>query len=162
MADSVRRLFALLKDADVSDRADRLTLVGYLIRRDVDSLTNLSEIELRAVIDILEYWRKIKELRDRCATAIDEYRARLGESAAPVESKVVTSAPTRDSGGRQLIQVKFSPTGASFTYAWDGEGELKVGDEVVTPTAVATVCALGSHYDGKVSVITNRAEVIRW
>ena len=159
MADSIRRLFALLRDAEVSERADRLTLMTYLIRRDVDSVTNLSEIELRAVIDILEYWRRVRELKTRCFAAIEESRIR---KSIPTESPTNPAAPVKDSEDRQLIQVKFSPAGASFTYAWAGEGDLKVGDEVVTPTAIATVCAIGSHYEGKVSVIDRRAEVIRW
>lgn len=160
MADSIRRLFALLRDAEVSERADRLTLMTYLIRRDVDSVTNLSEIELRAVIDILEYWRRVRELKTRCSAAIEESRGR--RKSIPAESSADPSAPVKDSEDRQLIQVKFSPSGASFTYAWAGDGDLKVGDEVVTPTAIATVCAIGSHYEGKVSVIDRRSEVTRW
>lgn len=70
----------------------------------------------------------------------------------------------RDSRGRQLVQVELGTV--AYTYAWDGDGELQIGDLVTVPGAwflphsgpqEATVCGLGSDYVGDISLVLGRA-----
>lgn len=142
----VRQLFALLRTANIADRDERLTLFGIILHRPVQTTSELSEIEVRAIIDVLDYWKR-DDLPARCQAA-------LTEAKPPTDN----SPPLCDADGHQLIQVEFMHHGAAFTYAWAGDEELKIGDKVRTaPLAVATVCALGSHYNGPITVLTDRA-----
>lgn len=61
-----KKLFALLKTGQVVDREHRLRVVENVLYRDVASLNDVSEIELRSCVDVLAYWQKQGELVSRC------------------------------------------------------------------------------------------------
>lgn len=73
-----------------------------------------------------------------------------------------------DSKGRQIVQVRFygQQTKRTYTYAVDPDvGELKEKDWVWTPGngvnpfgTLAGVVKIGSEYDGKMSVITQKVD----
>jgi hypothetical protein len=67
-----------------------------------------------------------------------------------------------DERGRQLVMVALG--GSAYTYSWTGDGQLKVGDNVMVPPApwesdwkAATVTGLGSDYVGTTVAINRRA-----
>lgn len=171
-------MFALLGKSGITAREDRLTLVGRILHRPVETTNDLSEIEIHAVVDILDYWNRIDELPTRCAaTVAEEQRVTasaqdVGDRQNPIEPQsddTVPDIPLRDARGNQLIQVQFEHAGQAFTYVWGGDGDLSVGDKVRIPPArwstmindpgtVAAVCFLGSHYDGTITVLTKKAE----
>lgn len=152
-------MFALLNQARIKDRDNRLALISGILHRPVFSTSDMNDIEVHAVVDILDYWKRSERLEEQCLSAIAAERT----NEATVGSNCSQCARSHDERGYQLVQVQFEPGGAAFTYSWVGEGELAVGDQVETPPkepesqpGVATVCALGSHYDGTVTALKNR------
>lgn len=151
-----RRLFALLREGGVSERVNRLQVMSVIMGRKIATSDDLSQIEVRAVIDTLDYWKRQGELGQRCWEI-----STTGEPPGDIGLKMT------DARGHQIIQVQFEPDGEAFTYTWAGDGELSIGDVVRTPSpwwlasnepGIATVCALGSAYAGTITVLTKRAE----
>lgn len=66
-----RRLFALLHRANITGRDERLALLTAILHRPVDSTADLTDIELRATVDVLSYWDRLNELPTRAANAIN-------------------------------------------------------------------------------------------
>jgi hypothetical protein len=63
----VRKVFALLGAAHVTDRGERLRLLRWMLHDPTIASTNdLGEHELRAVADTLAYWQSLNELESRC------------------------------------------------------------------------------------------------
>lgn len=68
---TVRRTFALLRDAGVSDRDDRLNLFRWILQDpSVTSTNDLNETELDVVNRVLSYWQNNEELKSRSRQAI--------------------------------------------------------------------------------------------
>jgi hypothetical protein len=66
----VRRLYAILRHAGPLDRDSRLRLFRYILWRPaVQSTDDLDEIDLRAVIQTLEYWLASDRLVEQMAHA---------------------------------------------------------------------------------------------
>jgi hypothetical protein len=57
-----RHLFALLHQANITDRQKRLNLYTNIISRQVNSTNDLTPIELDAIINTLDYWNRNNEL----------------------------------------------------------------------------------------------------
>ncbi len=157
----MRLMFALVRDTGITDRAERLALLGAILHQPVDSSNDLTATEIRGIVDTLNYWKVSGELRTRAHSI-------LAQGARHEKGKIVM----RDQRGHQLIQVQFEPAGSLFTYAWAGDGDLAVGDKVQTPptwwlpatdpefpeASIGTVCALGSDYPGTITVLTTKVE----
>lgn len=148
----VRRMFALLREAEVEDRNDRLILMSNILARPVESTNDMDTVEINGVVDVLDYWKRQGELKTRCSATINvgggQNRTADGQSAtAPAEqtagdgqisreahmTAAVPGPPLKDRAGHQIVQVAFDDGGNWFTYVWAGEGELKLGDKVSTP-----------------------------
>jgi hypothetical protein len=70
----VRRTFALLRDAGISDRNDRLNLFRWILQDpQVTSTNDLDENELDVVVRVLSYWQKNEELISRSRMAIGSW-----------------------------------------------------------------------------------------
>lgn len=75
----VRRMFALMGEARITDRGDRFDLYRWMISDPrVYSTNDLDETEIRTIADTLEYWKRNGELEVRARTAVDEARAKWG------------------------------------------------------------------------------------
>ena len=75
----VRRMFALLGQAGVTEDRDRYALYRWMVADPrIGSTDNLDEHEIRTIADTLAYWQRNGELESRARTAIDEARARWG------------------------------------------------------------------------------------
>ncbi len=155
----VRKMFALLNRAGVTDRGDRLTLMSAILHRPIDSTNDCTDIEIRGIVDTLDYWKVAGELQTRTfATVAAEKRLiekLAGDGQEPSETQSSPAVPgtnpeetqmmqdsrnerimMHDTRGHQLVEVQFdSGDGTTFTYAWGGEGELQIGDRVQTPPA---------------------------
>lgn len=153
----VRQMFALLRHANIEDRQQRLQLFGTIVSKEVTSTNDLDANDVQAIIDTLDYWKRLGEISERAAAMI----AGQPKKEAP--------ARTHDQRGHQLVRVQFEEGGTEFTYAWVGPGELQVGDVVFTPRAglippgvtgtgysMATVCGLGSDYPGTITAIREK------
>lgn len=159
----IRHMFALLRQAGIEDRHHRLTILSAILADNVESVSDLETTQISGIVDVLDYWKKEGELRERCYAILypKDEKAKIsfaGNGAPP------------NAAGRQLVQVQFEPGGNLFTYAWDGDVKLQVGDVVETPPpwwipsddpacgepGVATVHILGSDYKGVVTLLTKR------
>lgn len=70
----VRRTFALLRDAGISDRDDRLNLFRWVLQDpSVMSTNDLGENELDVVVRVLSYWQRNEELISRSREAIESW-----------------------------------------------------------------------------------------
>lgn len=74
----VRRLFAILNQASMPSRDDRLLLMSWILWRTVGSTNELHEVEIDGITQTLAHWQRQGELESRCRTAADEWRARAG------------------------------------------------------------------------------------
>lgn len=164
----VRQMFALLNKANITDRNDRLTLAaGILATPMVTSTDALDGIAVQAIVDTLDYWKRIGELPQRCAAMIADFRTPpVQPVAAPEPIPVVDERPLKmnDARGNPIIRVQFEPAGPIYTYVWAGKDTVQVGDRVITPgpryqdqPSAAVVCALGSDYSGTMTVLTKKA-----
>jgi hypothetical protein len=62
----VRKVFALLGQAHVTEREERLNLLRWILHDPTVTSTNdLGEHELRMVADVLAYWQSLGELESR-------------------------------------------------------------------------------------------------
>jgi hypothetical protein len=144
-------MFALLHEANVEDRDQRLILLSRILARPVESTNELDTVEVNGVVDVLSHWKRQDELKTRCSAIIDfgggqssteaqglgattEQTAGDGHSSRATQHvPAVPGPPLQDSRGHQIVQVTFGGGGNWFTYIWCGEGELKLGDMVKTP-----------------------------
>lgn len=70
-ANLVRHTFALLRDAGISDREDRLNLFRWVLQDpSVMSTNDLNENELDVVVRVLSYWQRNDEIVSRSRQAI--------------------------------------------------------------------------------------------
>jgi hypothetical protein len=157
-----RQLFALFRNAGIEDRDQRLTIVSDILYKHVTSTNDLDTIEINAVVDTLNYWQNQNELTQQCKTILEKN----------CDKQFAGGVQFVDARGNQLVQVQFTPGGRNYTYAWDGDEKLQVGDVVETPTnwrctcadpecgkpKMAMVCALGSEYRGIVTLLTRRGD----
>lgn len=67
----VRKVFALYKAAHMQSREQRLTLMSWILCRQVTSTDDCDHIDLQAIADTLGYWQRMGELESR-ARAITE------------------------------------------------------------------------------------------
>lgn len=67
----VRRAFALYRDGKVTDRANRLAVASYVTWRNVTSTDDLSRLDIRAIVDTLEYWKACGQLEYRCSRIVE-------------------------------------------------------------------------------------------
>jgi hypothetical protein len=80
----VRRMFALLAEARVTSKADRLDLYRWMVADPrVYSTNDLNEADIRMIADTLEHWKRNHELESRSHTAVDEARAKWSGGHAP-------------------------------------------------------------------------------
>lgn len=61
-----RKMHALFRDANLTDRDDRLTVTGHILGMELDTSTGLTKTEAGKLIDQLEQWAQAGELGDRC------------------------------------------------------------------------------------------------
>lgn len=52
-----RRVFALLREAKVSDRQHRMGLASWILFREVTTFKDLSTVEYQAIADVLSGWQ---------------------------------------------------------------------------------------------------------
>jgi hypothetical protein len=57
-----RRLFALLREATISDRDERLRLFSWILCRPIHTTNELRDIELDTVLNVLSNWQREKQL----------------------------------------------------------------------------------------------------
>lgn len=67
----VRRMFALFREGRVERREHRLAVCAYVTWRTITSTDDLSELDLRAVVQTLEYWKACGEIEYRCRRIAD-------------------------------------------------------------------------------------------
>lgn len=70
----MRHMFALIRNANITGRRERMHIVRFALCRDVTSCTELSVIELQTVIDVLDHWKRAGELQQRCWDIIEKAR----------------------------------------------------------------------------------------
>lgn len=159
----IRQMFALLRQADIENRNDRLAILSAILAENVESVTCLETAQINGIVDVLDYWKRQNELHERCHGIL--YPA----DGKPKMAFAELDAPP-NAAGRQLVQVQFESGGNLFTYAWDGDVKLQVGDVVETPPpwwipsddpacgepGVATVQIIGSDYKGVVTLLTKK------
>lgn len=67
----VRHVFALLRDAHITEREDRLNLFRWIMQDPrVMSTNDLDENELDVVVRVLSYWQRNEEIEGRARQAI--------------------------------------------------------------------------------------------
>jgi hypothetical protein len=72
-----RRMFALLGQARVTGRGERIWLYRWMVSDPrIVSTNELDENEIRMIADTLAYWQRNNELESRSRTAIDEAKAK--------------------------------------------------------------------------------------
>ena len=69
----VRRVFALLREAQISDRGERLDVMSWITQMPVGSTNELGEAELDTIASTLAYW--LREGR------MQEYRQRIAKES---------------------------------------------------------------------------------
>lgn len=52
-----KRVFALLREAKVSDRQHRMGLASWILLRDVTTFKDLSKVEYQAIAEVLAGWQ---------------------------------------------------------------------------------------------------------
>lgn len=60
-----RRLFALLREAKISDRDERLRLFAWILCRPVHTTNELDDIDMDTVLSVLSTWQRQKELPEQ-------------------------------------------------------------------------------------------------
>ena len=67
----VRKVFALFREGRVEKREHRLAVCSFITWRTITSTDDLSEPDLRAVVQTLEYWKACGEIEYRCRCIAD-------------------------------------------------------------------------------------------
>lgn len=62
----VRRLFALFRDGRVDVRSDRLAVCSFITWRPISSTDDLTELDIGAIVNTLQYWKSCDEIEYRC------------------------------------------------------------------------------------------------
>ena len=72
-----RRVYALLREAKITDREARLNLFRWIVHDPTISSTNdLSHLEMGLIIEVLETWKRDKELVQRAHEHIEPTQGR--------------------------------------------------------------------------------------
>jgi hypothetical protein len=71
----VRRMFALFREGRVEERARRLAVASYVTWRTIGSVDDLTELDCRAVVGTLEYWKAIGQIEYRCGRIAEKLAA---------------------------------------------------------------------------------------
>lgn len=87
----VRRMFALFRDGRVSDRDHRLAVCEFITWRRIDTTNDLSEADIRAVVDTLAYWQHCGELEYRSRRIADQSLTRQHR----LDARPATPTPQR-------------------------------------------------------------------
>lgn len=75
-ANKVRHVYALLRDARVLDRTDKLSLFRWILHDpSVMSTNDLGESDLDVIINCLSYWQRNDELVDNTRNAVKEWNS---------------------------------------------------------------------------------------
>ena len=67
-----RKMHALFREADITERDDRLRLTGIVIGRDISTSNGLTHAEASSLIDQLEKWNEDGHLADHVAAILDD------------------------------------------------------------------------------------------
>jgi hypothetical protein len=73
----VRRMFALLNEGGVGgkdDRPKRLAVYEFITWRRIATTDDLSEMDIRAIVTALEYWKLCGEVEYRCRRIADKLK----------------------------------------------------------------------------------------
>jgi hypothetical protein len=70
----VRKAFALFNEGGVSARDHRLAVSSFITWRTIGSTDDLSEVDIRAIVNTLEYWKSCGEIEYRCRRVVDKLR----------------------------------------------------------------------------------------
>lgn len=65
----VRRMFALFREGGVGgvqQRPGRLAVAAYITWRPITSTDELTEVDIRAIVTAMEYWRHLGQIEYRC------------------------------------------------------------------------------------------------
>lgn len=62
----VRRMFALFREGHVEQREQRLAVCEYITWRPIATTDDLTEVDIRAITQTLEYWRSCDAIEYRC------------------------------------------------------------------------------------------------
>lgn len=62
----VRCMFALFREGGVEQRNRRLAVMEYVTWRRITTTDDMTELDIKAVIRTLEYWKAVGQLRYRC------------------------------------------------------------------------------------------------
>lgn len=62
----MRRAFALFRDGGCEQRAARLAVSSYITWRRIASTNDLSQLDIQAIVDTLQYWKSSGEIEYRC------------------------------------------------------------------------------------------------
>lgn len=65
-------MFALFRDGGVSERRRRLAVCEFITWRRVDSTNDLSEDDIKAVVNTLTYWKACGEIEYRSRRVADK------------------------------------------------------------------------------------------
>lgn len=67
----VRRMFALFRDAGITDRPARLAVCSFILWRPIGSSNDLTGLEVRHVVDTLAFWKQVGALQYRCGRVVE-------------------------------------------------------------------------------------------
>lgn len=68
----VRRTFALLRDARMGERKDRINLFRWILQDPcVGSTNDLDELELQVIVNVLSTWQQQGELEFKARESVD-------------------------------------------------------------------------------------------
>jgi hypothetical protein len=62
----VRRMFALFREGDAQDRPHRFAVASFITWRTITSADDLTERDVRAIVDTLDYWKSCGQIVYRC------------------------------------------------------------------------------------------------
>jgi hypothetical protein len=121
----VKKLFAILRHADLN-RDKRLALFSAILHEPVETTSDLNEIQIRAIVDVVDYWNRIGELKTRCASMIAAERRRThidpgdGQTAHDAQEPTAVPGPNPPVEARQDApsQTAPAPTGPDDKAWW--------------------------------------------
>lgn len=67
-----RLMFALLSEGRMTARPQRLAVYEFITWRTVDSTDDLSEVDIKGIVDALKYWKACGEIEYRCRRVADK------------------------------------------------------------------------------------------
>jgi len=72
----VRYMFGLFNEGGVAARAKRLAVASFITWRNINSTDDLTEADIRAIINNLDYWKRCGEIEYRCRRIADAFQPR--------------------------------------------------------------------------------------